>query len=84
MLKFHWLDRFAGKNVEGVVEYLNDLGLGIAWGQKGKLWWIATGEKLLLETDERETAEAFLMGMALSYLALPDEVREQIRERFAT
>ena len=84
MLKFDWLEKFPGKNIEGVVDYLNNLSLGIAWGQRGRLWRIATGEKVLLETDERETAEAFLMGMALSYKALPEELLEQIRERFSS
>jgi hypothetical protein len=84
MLKFHWIEKFPGKNVEGVLEYLNNLSLGIAWGQKGRTWWVATGEKVLLETDEKETAEAFLMGMALGYLALPDDLREQLAERFST
>jgi hypothetical protein len=84
MLKFDWLQKFPGKNTEGVIEYLNNLALGISWGQRGRIWWVATGEKVLLETDEKETAEAFLMGMALSYIALPDELLEQVRERFAS
>jgi hypothetical protein len=82
MLKFHWMDRFEGKTIDGVLAYLNNLGLGIAWGQEGSKWWIATGEKVLLETNEREAAEAFLMGMALGYLALPDGIREQVQDHF--
>lgn len=65
------------------MEYLNNLSMGIAWGQKGRTWWVATGEKVLLETDEKETAESFLMGMALAFLALPDDLREQLAERFS-
>ena len=84
MLKFDWLNQFPEKNIEGVVTYLNDLGLGISWGEKGRNWWVATGEKVLLETSEREAAEAFLMGMALSYIALPAEILEQIRDRFSS
>lgn len=84
MLKFEWLAKFPGKNVAGVLDYLNNLGLGVSWGEKNRRWWVATGEKILLETNEQETAEAFLMGMALAYLALPDDLRESIAERFSS
>jgi len=84
MLKFDWLAKFPGRNIDGVLEYLNNLGLGVRWGEKNRRWWVATGEKVLLETDERESAEAFLMGMALAYLALPGDLREQIAERYST
>jgi hypothetical protein len=82
MLKFDWLSKFPGGTIEGVVEYLNNLSLGVSWGQRGNRWWVATGEKLLLETNDEETAQAFLMGMALSYIALPEEILEQVRARF--
>ena len=74
--------KFPGGNIEGVIDYLNNLSLGVSWGQKGNRWWVATGEKLLIETDEREAAEAFLMGMALSYIALPNDLLESVRQRF--
>jgi len=83
MIKFDWLHQFGG-SIDGVLEYLNNLGLGVSWGEKNRRWWVATGEKVLLETDDRETAESFLMGMALAYRALPDGIRDQITETFST
>ena len=82
MLKSDWLKKFAGQDAEGLAEYLNNLNLGISWGQKGRQWWVATGEKVLLETDEEDALKAFLLGMAVAYLALPEDLRETLRERF--
>jgi hypothetical protein len=84
VLKSEWIERFPGKNADGMVEFLNNFNLGMEWGKKGKTYWVATGEKVLLETTEEETAEAFLLGMALAYLALPEDVRDTLQDRFAT
>ena len=84
MLRSEWLTKFPGRTIVGVMEYLNTFNLGLSKGQKGKIWWVATGEKILLETDEEEIADAFFLGMAISYIALPADLIEQIRERFGT
>jgi hypothetical protein len=56
VLKSEWVERFPGKNAEGMIEFLNNFNLGMDWGQKGKMYWVATGEKVLLERSPTTSA----------------------------
>ena len=55
-----WLDRLPGGTLEGAIALANRLYWSITWQGNEQRWCVWAGEDLLLRTDSREAAEAFL------------------------
>ena len=80
MQEFLWLDHMPGENLEGGIELANQLYWHITWGEYEQHWYVWSGESLLLKTDSRETAEAFLYGLGLAYAAIPEFLFQRLEK----
>jgi hypothetical protein len=80
MIEFRYIEHLPGSSLEGGLELLKSLEWHISYKQVGDTWWIWAGDQWVFKTDSRDTMEAFLYGMALSYAVLPDNILESIRQ----
>jgi hypothetical protein len=69
-----WLNHLPGSSIDGGIAPANRLCWNITWAGNKQWWCVWSGENMLLRTDSRETAEAFLYGLGLAYSDLPDDV----------
>ena len=79
----NWLEGYVG-SIDDAVVSANQLYWGIEVKQHSQRWTVQSGDQALLISDNRESVDAFLYGLALAYSILPDEslkvVREQVKE----
>lgn len=73
MIDMPWLDRLPGETPEGALVLANRLYWALEVAEGHGRWVIYAGEDVLLRTDSRESAEAFLYGFGLAYGAIPTE-----------
>jgi hypothetical protein len=73
MLEMPWLDRLPNGTPEGANVLANRLYWSLRLAEGHGRWVVYAGEDVLLRTDSRETAEAFLYGLGLAYGAIPRE-----------
>lgn len=58
------------RNLADVVQYLNEFGNNLSWGQQAGGWLVLTGDQALFRSPSREEVEGFLFGLAVGYLLL--------------
>jgi hypothetical protein len=79
MQTLDWLESHLG-SLEEVVEVLNRdfcWFLSVDEGKNGK-WFVRGGEKVIFSADSREAVDAFLYGMGLSIMSIPEEIFDQL------
>lgn len=82
MQEFTLIDRLPHQSLEGGIELLESLWLYISYRQVGNHWIVSGGDRVLLRTDSRDAAEAFIYGQALAYSSMGPELQEQLRQRW--
>ena len=81
MHEFLWLDSHhmpPNGTLEDGIAHANRLEWNITWAGDGALWGVWAGEGLMLRTDSKEVAEAFLYGLGLAYAILPDAMFQSL------
>ena len=73
MLYMPWLDRLPGGTTEGAIQLANRLYWSLQLTAGQERWVVYAGEDVVLRTDSRDVAEAFLYGLGLAYGAIPEE-----------
>ena len=81
MIEFELADALPEKSFDGGIALLNSLEWNILLSNVNNTWLVYTGDKVMLRTDSKEVAEAFLLGMALSFAVLDSDIVESIRRR---
>ena len=82
MQEFSRINRLPHQSLEGGIELLESLWLYISYRQVGEHWIVSEGHSVLLKTDSRDAAEAFIYGHALAYASIGPELQEQLRQRW--
>lgn len=82
MFESDWLDRVPNnRTLEGWIEFLNELSWNIHLRKgNGQQWKAFSGDRLLVATNTQEELEAFILGMAIAFAALPDSILEEIKK----
>lgn len=81
MHDFRWLESLhmpPTGTLEDGIALANRLEWHIEWAGNDTGWYVYGGEALLLKTDSKEVAEAFLYGLGLAYSVLPDAVFQSL------
>lgn len=79
MHEFLWLDRMPPNGtLEDGIALAKRIEWNITWAGNETRWCVWAGEDLLLRTDSKEVAEAFLYGLGLAYAVLPDAVFQSL------
>ncbi len=81
MHEFRWLERVhlpPNGTLDDGIARANRLEWNITWAGNDATWCVWSGEDLLLRTDSKEVAEAFLYGLGLAYGVLPEVVFQSL------
>jgi len=69
-----------GKTLEGAVEFLGGLHWHLGLSEKEGLFYLRTGETLVLKTDSRDVVDAFIYGLALASCTLPEPIFKEYQD----
>lgn len=78
MIGLHWLDRFPHKDIAEGLNVLEKIYWPIRIIQSNKIWNVYAGEALIFSTDSEESLNAFLYGIALTYVSIDQSIVETI------
>jgi hypothetical protein len=81
MHEFRWLDSLhmpPNGTLDDGIALANRLEWNLTWVEDTGIWYVYGGERVLLQTDSREVAEAFLYGLGLAYSVFPDAIFESL------
>ena len=79
MQELLWLGPIPEQTLEGGIKLLQELKWNLVMNEEEKVWMLRAGHVGLLRTSSRESADAFLYGMALGYSVMPKEILDQLR-----
>lgn len=77
-LRQNWHDLV--NNWEGAVQFLDELAWNLSWYEKNNNWTLYGGDQPIAWFDRKEELEAFVLGMAIGLVVLPDEILNQIKK----
>jgi hypothetical protein len=76
MHEMRWLHSHVG-TVEDGIALINRLLWNMTIDQVDGFWVVRGGEKVIFQTDNRESLESFVYGFALAYSILDDDTIER-------
>lgn len=82
MQELLWLNHLPERRLEGGIEIANQLywNITIFRSSKDGLWYVKSGEKIILKTDNHDAIDTFIYGLGLAYSVLPESVFEQLKK----
>jgi hypothetical protein len=84
MQELKWLEVLPEESLESGLRLLKELGWNIHVREIDGVFFVNSGHIVLLKTSSRESVDALLYGMAISFATLPkvaiDEVRRFVKE----
>ena len=88
MQELKWLEELPEQSLDGGIKLLNELGWNIQVREMDGFWVVNAGHIVILKTSSRDSIEALLYGMAISFSTLPklalEEVRRFVKESTGT
>ena len=83
MGRVSWINEIPipSQSIGGSIEFLDQpvWNLKITNKHEGDNYWLYSGEKLLFDTTKKEEMEAFIFGMTISLVVLPENIIDQIK-----
>lgn len=73
-------DYVPNNNLEGAVQFLNELSWNLSWHEKNSNWTLYGGDQSIISFDSKDELEAFILGMAIGLAVLPNEIIQQIKK----
>ena len=77
MQELKWLEILPGKSLEAGIKLLNELKWNLQVREVDDIWFVNACHQVLLKTSSRESVEALLYGMAISFSVLPEKARDE-------
>jgi len=79
MQELKWLEVLPEQSLEAGVKLLKELGWHIQVREIDGVLFVNSGHTILLKTSSRESVEALLYGMAISFATLPAAALQAVR-----
>ena len=79
MIEMPWLHHFSNETLAEGIAYANELGWYLSVNTDGKRWVIRSGSSAILQTDNKEVADAFLYAFGLAYSIIPESLFAELR-----
>jgi hypothetical protein len=73
-----WQTRFPENDFEGALSFLNGLDWRLSISSSENRKALFGGDQLIFSCETQNELEAFVLGMALSFSVLPDEIMSKI------
>jgi hypothetical protein len=79
MIDLLWLNRFPKEQIEEGIKVLEKVYWSISIKQMNDILNVYAGEVLIFRTDSKEALNAFLYGMALTYVSIDQTIVDSYR-----
>jgi hypothetical protein len=75
-----WLEELPEQSLEGGIKLLKELGWNLQVREMDGFFSVNAGHIVLLKTSTRESVDALLYGMAVSFSTLPESALHAVRK----
>ena len=81
MQKLYLLDAYFDNKLINGLDRINQLewNITVRKTKDGQAWIVYTGDQPIFKTDARAALEAFLYGMGLAYIVLPEDLFAELK-----
>ena len=81
-MQLHWTEYMSG-DLEEAVQLLKEFWITTSITQHDDKWFVWGGDQVMITCNTYEEATAFVLGMAISYISLPEEIQEDLKKAFS-
>ncbi len=81
-MKFHWQEYLSG-DISEALKILENFWIHVKIERQDEHWLVWGGDQVILSCKTQSEAEAFVLGMAISYATLPENLQDEIRKAFS-
>jgi len=81
-MRFHWTEYLSG-DISEALNLLEEFWIYITLEKKNDKWLVWAGDQVMLSCNTQEEAHAFVLGQAISYVSLPENIQEEVKEAFS-
>jgi len=81
MQELKWLNSHIGA-MDDAIKLINQFYWHISVQQIGEEWIVRSGDPIILRSDNKDSVDAFLYGIALAYSIIPEHMVKEFREMF--
>jgi hypothetical protein len=79
MQELKWLEVLPEQSLEAGVRLLKELGWNLQVREIDGFLFVNSGHTILMKTSTKESVEALLYGMAISFSTLPEKALQEVR-----
>ena len=80
MQELKWLEVLPEQSLEAGIRLLKELGWNLQVREMDGFFFVNSGHIVLLKTSTRESVDALLYGMAISFSTLPESALHAVRK----
>jgi hypothetical protein len=80
MLKSSFLDHFKDSNWKSEIDFLNSFNWNITLHEIDGRWIALGGDQTLVAASSEEERDAFILGMTIALIPLPESIHAEIRK----
>lgn len=80
MQELKWLEVLPERSLEAGIKLLKELGWNLQVREIDGVFLVNSGHTVLLKTSTRESVDASLYGMAISFSTLPESALREVRK----
>ena len=80
MQELKWLEVLPEQSLEAGIRLLKELGWNLQVREIDGFFFVNSGHTVLLKTSTRESVDALLYGMAISFSTLPESALHAVRK----
>lgn len=81
-MKFHWQEYMSG-DIPEALKILENFWIHVKIERQNDQWFVWGGDQVMLSCKTQSEAEAFVLGMAISYATLPENLQDKVRKGFS-
>jgi len=78
IMQFHWTECMSG-DLEEAIQLLGEFWIPIVIIRRSERWQVWSGDQTMITCHTHEEAKAFVLGMAISYITLPEKIQEDLK-----
>ncbi len=81
-MKFHWQEFMSG-DIPEALKILENFWIHVKIEYQNEQWLVWGGDQVMLSCGTQSEAEAFVLGMAINYATLPENLQVEVKKAFS-
>ena len=82
-MKFHWQEFMSG-DIPEALKILENFWIHVKIEYQNEQWLVWGGDQVMVSCKTQAEAEAFVVGMAISYATLPENLQDEVKKAFSS